>query len=69
MLGERLNRDAANKEFPFKAAHYSKNSELEMAQDIAKTYKEWNKDTIPDRAKRLAPLVIEVWNFDNPSRV
>ncbi|MEZ5399225.1 MAG: DUF262 domain-containing HNH endonuclease family protein [Bryobacteraceae bacterium] len=69
MLGERLNRDAANKEFAVKAPHYSKNSELEMAQDIARTYKEWNKDTISDRARRLAPLVIEVWDFDNPSRV
>lgn len=37
-----------------------------MAQDVAKTYKTWDKDTIVDRAKRLAPLVIEVWNFDNP---
>jgi hypothetical protein len=69
MLGERLNRDAGNKEYAVKAQHYSKNSELEMAQEIGKTYKEWNKDTIIDRAKRLAPLVIEVWNFDNPSRV
>jgi hypothetical protein len=69
MLGERLNRDAGNKEFSVKRAHYAKNSELEMAQDVAKTYKTWDKDTIADRAKRLAPLVIEVWNFDNPSRV
>ena len=39
MLGERLNRDAGNKEFSVKRAHYAKNSELEMAQDVAKTYK------------------------------
>jgi len=69
MLGERLNRDAANKEFAVKATHYAKNSELEMAQAIAREYQKWDKDTIPDRAKKLAPLVIEVWNFDNPSRV
>ncbi len=69
MLGERLNRDAANKEFKLKSAHYAKNSELQMAQDVAKNYKEWTKDSIVDRAKRLAPLVIEVWSFSNPSRV
>ena len=69
MLGERLNRDVGNKEFSVKSAHYARNSELEMAQAVAKTYKTWDKDTIPDRAKRLAPLVIEIWNFDNPSRV
>jgi hypothetical protein len=69
MLGERLNREAANKEYAAKAPLYARNSELEMARQIAGTYKEWTRDTIIDRAKTLAPLVIEVWSFDNPSRV
>jgi predicted nucleic acid-binding protein len=29
----------------------------------------WDKEAIEVRAKKLAPLVIEVWDFDNPSRV
>lgn len=69
MLGERLNRDAGNQEFSVKRAHYAKNSELQMAQQIAKEYKDWDSTAIQDRAKKLAPLVIEVWNFNNPSRV
>ena len=69
MLGERLNRDAANKEFALKAQHYRKNSELEMAKDVANNYAEWTPDTIVARAKRLASDVIQVFDFSNPSRV
>jgi len=69
MLGERLNRDAANRGFLFKRSQYYQKSELEMAQEIARDYQTWDKVTIENRAKKLAPLVAEVWNFDNPSRV
>jgi hypothetical protein len=69
MLGERLNRDAANKAFSVKADHYRKNSELQMAQEIAKNYTEWTPETIAARAKTLAPFVIEVFDFNNPSRI
>lgn len=69
MLGERLNRDAANKEFALKALHYKKNSELEMAQGVAKDYTEWTPESIVARAKRLASNVIQVFDFNNPSRV
>jgi hypothetical protein len=69
MLGERLNKGAANKEFNAKKVHYAKGSELEMAKEIARKYTKWDKATIQDRAKRLLPLVLEVWNFENPSRV
>jgi hypothetical protein len=69
MLGERLNRTAQNSEYAVKKAHYEQKSELEMAQAVARTYNDWNVVNIEDRAKQLAPLVLEVWDFDNPSRV
>jgi hypothetical protein len=40
-----------------------------MAQDIAKKYVKWGKDAIEKRAESLGPLITEVWDFDNPSRV
>ncbi len=69
MLGERLNRAAQNSEYAIKKTHYELKSELEMAQAIAKTYNDWNVASIEDRAKKFVPLVLEIWNFDNPSRV
>jgi hypothetical protein len=68
MLGRRLNRDAGNKEFGVKKPSYADKSELEMAKAVA-TWNAWDKAAIEARAKQLAPLVINVWNFDNPSRV
>ncbi len=69
MLGLRLNRDAANRGFPFKRAEYYEKSELTMATELAKDNATWDKDAVEKRAKKLAPLVVEIWNFDNPSRV
>jgi hypothetical protein len=40
-----------------------------MTAEVAKNYTEWNESTILDRAKKLAKLVVQVWSFDNPSRV
>jgi hypothetical protein len=69
VFGKRLNKKAANGEFAAKKELYEKASELEMAKEIARDYKEWNKLSIEERAQKLAPRVVEVWNFDNPSRV
>jgi hypothetical protein len=69
MLGQRLNRKARNSEFDVKREHYEKKSELDMAQQIARNYSEWNESTIKNRADGLTDLVLQVWNFDNPSRV
>jgi hypothetical protein len=69
MLGERLNRTAANDEYKIKREQYAKKSELQMAQGIANTYDKWDRETIEHRAISLIPLVLEVWDFDNPSRV
>ena len=40
-----------------------------MAQSIAKKYAVWDRSTIEDRAKTLAPWLKQIWNFDNPSQV
>jgi Protein of unknown function DUF262/Protein of unknown function (DUF1524) len=69
MLGERLNRGVGNDVFDVKREHYEKKSELAMARAVAQEYKKWNVTNIVDRAKKFAPLVVEVWNFNNPSRV
>jgi len=69
MLGERLNKAAENRGFSFKKDQYGKKSELEMAREIAKRYSTWDEAAIRDRATRLASDVVEVWSFNNPSRV
>ena len=69
ILGRRLNNKVQNKEYSVKRAYYADNSELVMAQNIATHYDKWDESTIKARAARLAPLVLEVWNFENASRV
>jgi hypothetical protein len=69
MLGVRLNRKVSNKEYPAKQKHYAGASELEMPKQLAATYKEWNVDSITKRAESLVPKILEVWQFDNNSRV
>ena len=69
MLGERLNAAVANSEYEKKKSHYAKASELVMAQDVAKNYKNWDATTVKLRAVSLGPCIKEIWNFDNPSRV
>ncbi len=69
MLGERLNKGVANKGYAAKREHYQKASELIMAKELAKKYDKWDAGTIKDRAESLSPYIVEIWNFDNPSRV
>jgi hypothetical protein len=68
IFGKRANRKAANAEYPAKKARFS-TSAVVMTSEIAKKYSDWDEATIADRTKRLAKLVVQVWNFDNPSRV
>ncbi len=70
ILGTRLNRTAGNNPYSVKRQHYEKKSELKMAQDVASNFKSWGIEEIKDRAKKqLAPDILTVWDFDNPSRV
>lgn len=67
MLGKRLNGEAGNKEYQSKIPIYSR-SELAAVKEIVDTYPNWDKKTIEDRAQKLMPRVLSIWNFDNPSR-
>jgi hypothetical protein len=40
-----------------------------MTKEIASKYTKWDETTIIDRATDLAKLVVQVWDFKNPSRV
>jgi hypothetical protein len=67
MLGERLNDKAANETFDIKKLIYEK-SELAMAKGVANSYSAWDVNAVQDRAKKIIPHVLNIWNFDNPSR-
>jgi hypothetical protein len=68
IYGKKANRKVANSEYPAKQAKY-KDSKILMTQKIAAEYNNWDEITIKDRAAKLAKLVVQVWNFDNTSRV
>lgn len=69
MLGERLNQGAASKGYPTKRTAYYEKSELTMPQELAKTYSKWDVSSITKRADSLGKYVIQIWDFNNPSRV
>jgi len=69
MLGKRLNSNAANSGFSVKRSYYEKATELAITKEIAATYKSWDVATIHKRTKRLMNLVVEIWDFNNTSRV
>jgi hypothetical protein len=70
MLGYRLNSNRAkNRGFDYKKTVYGSMSELEISQLIAGRYARWDEEAIKDRAANLASDVLEIWDFDNPSRV
>lgn len=68
IFGKRANRKVANLEYPLKRPKYAQ-SKVVMSNEIATNYDQWDEKTILTRAGHLAKLVVEVWNFDNPSRV
>ena len=69
MLGERLNKGAANKGYTAKRVYYQKVSELVMAKELGAKYSKWDAASVVSRAESLIPYIVEIWNFDNPSRV
>lgn len=69
IYGTRLNRVAGNAEFSVKRKQYEEKSSVKMTLDVAKSFANWDRDAIITRAKALAKKVVEVWSFDNPSRV
>jgi hypothetical protein len=68
IFGKRANKKVENFEYPIKQPKYAQ-SQVKMTNQIAAKYNKWDETTIADRAKELAGLVVQVWNFANPSRV
>jgi len=68
IFGKRANRKVENFEYLIKQPKYAA-SQVKMTNEIAATYNNWDETTILKRAARLADLVVQVWNFANPSRV
>jgi hypothetical protein len=68
IFGKKANRKVENFEYNIKQPKYAA-SAVKMTSDIAAKYNNWDKATILDRAKSLADLVVQVWRYDNPSRV
>jgi hypothetical protein len=69
MLGKRLNSAIANSGFPKKKAYYTKNTELAITKKIAAEYQKWDVAAVHKRTKQLLPVVMEIWDFNNTSRV
>lgn len=69
MLGERLNNKAQSFGFAKKKDQFYAKSELKMVKQIVSTYSSWDKATVEAHAKELAPAVVRIWSFDNPSGV
>lgn len=70
IYGKRLNREDQNREYvTFKKSSYETKTDVVMTKSIAQNYDEWDEASIKDRAKHLAKKVIEIWNFNNMSRV
>ena len=68
IFGKKANKKVENFEYSVKQPKYVV-SPVKMTSEIAAQYNKWDETTIIDRAKHLANLVVQVWNFANPSRV
>jgi pyrimidine operon attenuation protein/uracil phosphoribosyltransferase len=68
IFGKKANKKVENFEYLLKKPKFAL-SQVKMTQQIAGKYNTWDEATILDRAKELATLVVQIWNFANPSRV
>lgn len=68
IFGKKANKKVGNAEYPIKQPKYAA-SLVEMTKQISSEYTKWDDTTILERAQKMAALVVQVWNFANPSRV
>ena len=61
ILGTKLNRKAANADFPTKATKYYFKSEIRMTKEIPQKHTVWTPSDILDRARSLFPLLLQTW--------
>jgi hypothetical protein len=68
VFGRRANRKVENFDYSVKRPKYEA-SQVVMTKEIASKYSQWGEQEILARGADLAKRAVEVWNFDNPSRV
>lgn len=61
ILGSRLNRHAANSDYPTKARHYYAKSEIKMTSAIPARHSAWTPTEIRKRARSLGPVALKLW--------
>jgi len=61
ILGDKLNRDAANSDFKTKSKRYYTKSEIKMTSEIATKYKKWTPVQVLGRAQSMVKPLIETW--------
>jgi len=69
IYGKKLNQNDQNKEYSIKKVSYETKTDVLMTKNIPLYYADWNKDSIETRAKHLAKKALQVWDFNNLSRV
>jgi hypothetical protein len=60
IIGERLNRNAKNRGFVEKSAHYYNKSEIEMTKELL-SFAQWDETTIMKRAEGLVKRIARLW--------
>jgi pyruvoyl-dependent arginine decarboxylase (PvlArgDC) len=68
IFGKKANAKVENKEYPIKQPKYAA-SPVRMTSGLAAHYSNWDEGAILHRATYLAQLIVEVWNFGNPTYV
>jgi hypothetical protein len=68
IFGRKANKKVENFEYQLKQPKFA-GSQVVMTNEIASQYDKWDETTIIARAAHLAKLVVQVWDFNNPSRV
>jgi hypothetical protein len=68
LMGRRSNTRAGNAEFPAKSEEFSK-SKWEITNSIPTHYSEWTPKEIKARAQQMMKHAVEIWSFENSSRV
>lgn len=62
ILSTKLNRKAANVHYTTKAKYYSQ-SEIKMTSVLPAKYNDWTPGEIQDRARSLAPILLQTWRI------
>jgi hypothetical protein len=67
VFGKRKNQSVGNRGFEFKKTKY-KDSHVKLTRDVC-GYNKWNPEAVKNRATSIGSLIVELWDFTNPTRV